>query len=94
MIIVTQAADEVCQRPSIFWFYCDDLGVIVLRFYLVTTPNQYSCRIVLCTGLVDKKIPILLLIEKVLLVLFYWTILISNLIFRSKMITTQPITEI
>ena len=82
MIIITQAADEVCQRPSICWFYCDDLGVIVLRFYLVTTPEKYSHNIVLCTGLVATNTPIVFTIEKALLVLFAHTIILSNIFFE------------
>ena len=100
MTIITQAADEFCQHPSICWFSCDDFGVVVLRFYLVATPEQSSHHVVLCTRLVATNISIVLQIEKALLVLFAWTIVISNIIVRidapagSTMITIHAITEL
>ena len=100
MTIITQVADEFCQHPAIWLFSWDDFGVVVLRFYLVATPEQSSHHVVLCTRLVATNISIVLQIEKALLVLFAWIIVLSNRIIRIDapagftMITIYAITEL
>ena len=60
IIIITQEADEVCLHPSIWWFSCDNLWVVVLRFYLVSKREKSSYHVVICTRLVATKISIIL----------------------------------
>ena len=100
MIIITQAADEVCRHPSICRFSCDNFGVAVLSFYFIAAPEKSSHHLVLFTRIVSTNISIFLTIEKELLILFGPIILLSDIIIKlyvstaSTIITIHPIIEL